>query len=329
MELRVSGSPAGPLRALADARREARGALRRVRRRRRRDDRAVERAVRPERLRRMGRCAVRRHDARPHDRDVAGPTTPNGLTRGGTGANSAEGGPGPPSRSYLLLAVAVALTVGVGASVPASVRLAIALAVPGRGRVGLSRLIVALRGLRGLRLGGGVASGAWPLIAPVSPRQKSAYSRPSTSVNRLPRASATNSGNPPGHFAIQCMGSLRAGAAARPRRARVNGDVLVRSALPRGAGAPPGAPSRATDRPHGRPPRPARSLDRDDVADALAHQSRPERGVGETRRRPRTRSSPPSRRPGRPRSRRSSRDRRDRPCRGRRRRLTRSAPAAS
>ena len=45
-----------------------------------------------------------------------------------------------------------------------------------------------------------------------------------------------------------------------------------------------------------------------------------------TRRRPRTRSSPPSRRPGRPRSRRSSRDRRDRPCRGRQRRLTDPRP---
>ena len=31
-------------------------------------------------------------------------------------------------------------------------------------------------------------SGEWPAIAPVSPRQKSAYSLPSTSVTRAPRA---------------------------------------------------------------------------------------------------------------------------------------------
>ena len=35
-----------------------------------------------------------------------------------------------------------------------------------------------------------VGSGEWPAIAPVSPRQKSAYSLPSTSVTRAPRASA-------------------------------------------------------------------------------------------------------------------------------------------
>ena len=34
-------------------------------------------------------------------------------------------------------------------------------------------------------------SGEWPVIAPVSPRQKSMYSCPSTQVNRAPCASAT------------------------------------------------------------------------------------------------------------------------------------------
>jgi len=36
--------------------------------------------------------------------------------------------------------------------------------------------------------------GAWPVIEPVSPRHRSTYSRPSTSVNRAPCASATNTG---------------------------------------------------------------------------------------------------------------------------------------
>ena len=66
-------------------------------------------------LRRMGRRAVRRRGARPHDRDVAGPTTPNGLTPGGAGASSAGAALGPPSRlTYflplpLLLPLALAL----------------------------------------------------------------------------------------------------------------------------------------------------------------------------------------------------------------------------
>ena len=34
-----------------------------------------------------------------------------------------------------------------------------------------------------------VGSGMWPAMAPVSPRQRSAYSLPSTSTTRAPRAS--------------------------------------------------------------------------------------------------------------------------------------------
>jgi hypothetical protein len=37
-------------------------------------------------------------------------------------------------------------------------------------------------------------AGAWPAIAPVSPRQRSMYSCPSTSTTRLPEASATATG---------------------------------------------------------------------------------------------------------------------------------------
>ena len=52
-----------------------------------------------------------------------------------------------------------------------------------------------------------VGSGAWPAIAPVSPRQKSTNVWPSTSVMEAPRASAMNSGNPPAHIVIQLIGT--------------------------------------------------------------------------------------------------------------------------
>ena len=52
-----------------------------------------------------------------------------------------------------------------------------------------------------------VGSGAWPVIAPVSPRQKSTYSCPSTSRKRAPFASAANTGKPPGQRTIQCIGT--------------------------------------------------------------------------------------------------------------------------
>ena len=48
---------------------------------------------------------------------------------------------------------------------------------------------------------------AWPTIAPVSPRQRSAYSRPSRSVTCAPLASASAGGNPDAHFAIQLIGT--------------------------------------------------------------------------------------------------------------------------
>jgi hypothetical protein len=52
-----------------------------------------------------------------------------------------------------------------------------------------------------------VGSGPWPAIAPVSPRQKSMYSWPSTHENHAPLASSTKSGNGPAHLTIQFMGT--------------------------------------------------------------------------------------------------------------------------
>jgi len=51
------------------------------------------------------------------------------------------------------------------------------------------------------------AGGAWPVMAPVSPRHKSRYSMPSTSVNLDPAASTTNTGYAPGHLVIQFIGT--------------------------------------------------------------------------------------------------------------------------
>ena len=50
-------------------------------------------------------------------------------------------------------------------------------------------------------------SGECPVIAPVSPRQKSTYSIPSTSRKCAPDASLAKIGKPPGHRTIQCMGT--------------------------------------------------------------------------------------------------------------------------
>ena len=50
-------------------------------------------------------------------------------------------------------------------------------------------------------------SGAWPAIAPVSPRQRSTYSWPSTSTTRAPFASWTKTGKPPAQRAIQLIGT--------------------------------------------------------------------------------------------------------------------------
>src|SRR5271169_2739738 len=52
-----------------------------------------------------------------------------------------------------------------------------------------------------------VANGECPVIAPVSPRQKSMYRCPSTSKKCAPCASRTNGGNAPAHFTIQFIGT--------------------------------------------------------------------------------------------------------------------------
>jgi hypothetical protein len=71
-----------------------------------------------------------------------------------------------------------------------------------------------------------VGSGACPVIAPVSPRQKSTYSIPSTSTKWAPCASRTNTGKPPGHLRIQCMGTpSKRLARARPASSRERGRV--------------------------------------------------------------------------------------------------------
>ena len=49
--------------------------------------------------------------------------------------------------------------------------------------------------------------GEWPGIAPVSPRQRSTYVWPSTSVIRAPLASAPNTGKPPAQRIIQGIGT--------------------------------------------------------------------------------------------------------------------------
>ena len=51
------------------------------------------------------------------------------------------------------------------------------------------------------------AGSAWPPIAPVSPRQRSTYSWPSTSSNRPPSAAATYNGNGPGQRRIHAIGT--------------------------------------------------------------------------------------------------------------------------
>ena len=70
-----------------------------------------------------------------------------------------------------------------------------------------------------------VGSGAWPVIAPVSPRQRSTYSWPSTSVKRAPFACAAKTGKPPGQRTIQCIGtppsSVRPRLLGQLERARV------------------------------------------------------------------------------------------------------------
>ena len=83
-----------------------------------------------------------------------------------------------------------------------------------------------------------VAAGAWPVMAPVSPRHRSTYSIPSTSVKRAPEASATKTGNAPAHSTIQCIGTPA--SSERPARAW--------SACERGCSATKRSSSRARSR---------------------------------------------------------------------------------
>ncbi|MNC28963.1 hypothetical protein D3C75_771950 [compost metagenome] len=52
-----------------------------------------------------------------------------------------------------------------------------------------------------------IGAGEWPNMLPVSPRQKSTYSRPSTSTKRAPSARSTNSGTGVDQSLIQCIGT--------------------------------------------------------------------------------------------------------------------------
>ena len=62
------------------------------------------------------------------------------------------------------------------------------------------------------------AGTAWPPIAPVSPRQRSTYSWPSTSRNVPAAASATNSGKSPGQRRIHAIGTPASEVRDRRRR---------------------------------------------------------------------------------------------------------------
>ena len=57
------------------------------------------------------------------------------------------------------------------------------------------------------RIAATVASGECPVIDPVSPKQKSIYVFPSTSVKRAPLAFSTKTGYAPGHLAIHDIGT--------------------------------------------------------------------------------------------------------------------------
>ena len=89
---------------------------------------------------------------------------------------------------------------------------------------------LAIRGVRDRRR---TAAGEWPVIAPVSPRQKSTYVCPSTSVSRA-RGPATNTGKPPGTSRIQFIGTppSRCPPAALQRRPRPRKISRVRAPLP-------------------------------------------------------------------------------------------------
>ena len=76
-----------------------------------------------------------------------------------------------------------------------------------------------------------VGSGEWPVIAAVSPRQKSTYSWPSTSVKRAPCASAANTGKPPGQRIIHGIGTPASSERSRLARELARARVLALEAL--------------------------------------------------------------------------------------------------
>ena len=86
------------------------------------------------------------------------------------------------------------------------------------------------------------AGRACPVMAPVSPRHRSTYSIPSTSVNRAPLAESTNNGNEPAQRVIHGIGTpASSGPSARSARAAERGWVstnLRSSATRRSASRP-------------------------------------------------------------------------------------------
>ena len=122
-----------------------------------------------------------------------------------------------------------------------------------------------------------VAAGEWPVIAPVSPRQRSTYSLPSTSLTWAPSASAANTGVAPPTRSSTASARPRAAIPSPRSKSSPERRWVRRTALPRRAAAraacrgrsrrPTSAnPSRATTRsargdpaasPTGRAPRPS------------------------------------------------------------------------
>ena len=98
-----------------------------------------------------------------------------------------------------------------------------------------------------------VGSGEWPVIAAVSPRQKSTYSCPSTSRKRAPCASAAKTGKPPGQRIIHGIGTPERSERRALRRASSRERGCSRSkrssSRSRRASTLTGAPSALAGRP--------------------------------------------------------------------------------
>ena len=104
-----------------------------------------------------------------------------------------------------------------------------------------------------------VGGGEWPVIAPVSPRQRSAYTLPSTSVTSAPEADSKNTGNAPGHRVIQFIGTPessdasarawssreRGCASANRSRSRANSSAIRDRSIPLIRAVSPTSPHRA------------------------------------------------------------------------------------